>query len=165
MYGIHVINIHELRTMPVYKFGKDLKRIQTAMKVITQERFDNPHLMLSNTYGDLFSLAVYKQNTVYDYEINVWDYKGLPSICVNKFHIDNFDDPIPKNIIDELQVATEKYSKGFVQCSDCGNEISIENAGGRYFAGIYCIDCWLGSTGEKKGIGGWKYIESQESYD
>jgi len=165
MYGIIVINIHELRTMPVYRFGGDLKKIEIAMKVITQEHFDNPHLMLSNTCGDLFSLAVYKQNTVYDYEISIWDYKGLPSVYVNKFHIDNSGDPIPKNIINELQVVTERYSKGFVKCSDCKKEISIENAGGRYFAGIYCIDCWLGNTGEKKEKGGWKYIESQENYN
>ena len=157
--------MNELREMPVYKFGGDLKKIEIAMKVITQERFDNSHLMLSNTYGDLFSLAIYKQNTVYDYEINIWDYKGLPSIYVNKFHIDNFNDSIPENIINELQILTEKYSKGFVQCSDCKKEINIKKVGGRFFAGIYCEDCWLGNTGEKKGKGGWKYIESQESYD
>lgn len=165
MYGIIVINIDELRIMPIYKFSKDLKRIGIAMKVITQEHFDNDHLMLSNVYGDLFSIAIYKKNTVYDYEINIWDYKGLPSIFVKEFHIDNFDEPIPKNVIDELQIITEKYSKGFVQCSDCDKEIEIKNAGGHYFAGIYCKDCWLGNTGKYKDKKGWKYIESQESYN
>jgi len=165
MYGILVIDIFEIKTMPVYKFGKDLKKIGIAMKVITQERFDNDHLMLKNVFGDLFLLAVYKQNTVYDYEINIWGYKGLPSIYVKKFHIDNFNDPIPKDVINELQATVDRYSKGFIKCSDCKNEIKINDAGGRYFAGIYCEDCWLGNTGEKKGKGGWKYIESQESYD
>ena len=50
----------------------------------------------------------------------------------------------------------EDYSHEIIRCSDCEVAMSKDEIAGRYFAGVYCSDCW-----ERK----WKAIEAAETYD
>ena len=81
----------------------------------------------------------------------------------NSRHLDEFDlgkgykEIIPtKEFIEWLDKTLKNYFKGIVKCSDCGKEIKKEDIAGRYFAGMYCKDCW-----ERE----WKEKEEHETYD
>jgi formamidopyrimidine-DNA glycosylase len=50
----------------------------------------------------------------------------------------------------------EDYGRGYVRCSDCETKIKTSEIAGRYFAGVYCKDCWDGK---------WKAIEAKENYE
>ena len=100
-----------------------------------------------------------------EYEVSVWDLKGWTSIYEKEFQSESCLVSMPIDIVKDIKDITKKYSEGKIKCSDCGKEIDKRDIGGRYFAGTYCKDCWLGNIGKYKGKGGWKYIESQESYN
>ena len=55
-----------------------------------------------------------------------------------------------------IEKVTDDYLKGVVKCSDCKKTILESEIAGRYFAGIYCEDCWNSK---------WKKIEEKETYD
>lgn len=164
MYGIHVIDICELKKIPLCDFWNKFEQIRIAMKFITGNQHDNGQLKLENN-GNMFAFALFKKTKMDEYDVSVWDLKGYVSIYSRNFESESCLVPIPIDIIKEIDDITKKYSKGIIKCSDCEKEIEEKEIGGNYFAGTYCKDCWLGNTGEKKGKGGWEYIESQESYN
>jgi len=164
MYGIHVINIHELEKIPLCKFWNEFDQIKIAMKLITGNKHDNGQLKLENN-GNLFAFALFKKTKINEYEVSVWDLKGWISLYDKEFQSESCLIPIPIDIIKEIKNVTQKYIDGKIKCSDCAKEINKKEIGGHYFAGTYCEDCWLGNIGKYEGKGGWKYIESQESYN
>ena len=185
MYGVIIIDQNEFSLMPIYHFEKKMREKHVAMKVITGYTFDNTHLCVSNMYGEWFSISVRRSQAVRGsigykkhqemfgrnidpgkvFELHAWDYRGLDSIYTRTFEIKDYDKPIPMEICRELFKSSEKYSKGFIRCSDCRKEIKIEDKGGCYFASTFCIDCWLGKRGKHKGNKGWQEIERRETYD
>lgn len=163
MYGIHVIDIYELNEIPLCDYWNKFKSIETAMKLITGGK-NSGELKLKNR-GNLFAFALYKGTKMNDYDVTVWDLTGTVFLYNKKFQSESCLVSIPMDIIKEIEDVTQKYINGKMKCSDCGKEINEKKAGGHYFAGTYCQDCWLGNTGKHREKGGWKYIESQESYD
>lgn len=55
-----------------------------------------------------------------------------------------------------IENITKEYCDGDIHCSSCGQQIKQKEIAGRYFAGIYCKDCW-----ESK----YKDIEAKETYE
>jgi len=161
MYGIHVIDIYELNEIPLSDYWNKFEQIEIAMKLLTGG-INSGELKLKNR-GNLFAFALSKRK--YDYDVTVWDLTGTVSLYNKIFQSESCLAPIPIDIIKEIEDVTQKYINGKIKCSDCGKEINEKEAGGHYFAGTYCKDCWLGNTGKYIKKGGWKYIESQESYN
>ena len=58
--------------------------------------------------------------------------------------------------VEWIEDTTERYCIEKVNCSACGKEITYNEITGRYFAGVYCKDCW-----ENK----YKEIEAKETYE
>jgi hypothetical protein len=82
----------------------------------------------------------------------LWDdnnkYLGEFEIEPNDYPSDEF--------ISWIEDTTSNYLKGLISCSDCGKMIKQSDIAGRYFAGIYCKDCWNKT---------WAKIAERETYD
>lgn len=186
MQGILLIeSINELATTPIIEFERKLKEKFIALKVIPGYRWDNTTLLVSNLYGNWFSMMLHRNSCAYGsikhrqlqetfgkdvdthkvYKATFWDYKGAQQIYCVEFVIEDYNKPIPKKIINVIIEELENYSKGNIKCSDCGKNIKRTDIGGNYFAGSYCQDCWLGNVGRYENRGGWKKVEAEESYN
>lgn len=186
MKGLLIVSLSELRKLPITVYANEFEEKRIALKVITGYQFDNGVLAISNSYGDLYRFSVDKPNPkegslLYEsfkelfgkdfqprmvYTISVWDASGNNSIFYDKpFLVKSYNDPIPSEIVDKIDQLISDYSRGIFYCSDCGKPIKKEDIGGRFFAGRYCKDCWVGNTGTYKGKGGWKKRESEENYE
>lgn len=115
---------------------------------------------LGYNLGNSFHVFVDNNNnkyylSIYDGILCLWDIKDR---SLGRFRIgeDGMNSPISKECYDWLKDKISKYSQGIVECSDCGKEIKKDEIAGRYFAGIYCSECWNSK---------WKYIEARETYD
>ena len=83
------------------------------------------------------------------------DHGGTTLACV--YDYDWFSSPEGRNrLVDKLAKTITDKENGIVECSDCEKKIKINEIAGRYFAGIYCKDCW-----ENK----WQAIEAKETYE
>lgn len=96
--------------------------------------------------NNLFAFSVYKD------EFCVWDESGNTSVL--HCGIDSSNVP-SKDFIDQLHETLNNYNNGICRCSDCGIGMTKDDVAGRYFAGIYCKNCW-----DKE----WKAIEAAETY-
>lgn len=74
---------------------------------------------------------------------------------LGEFKINSKDIPSVE-FIKWIEKVTDDYLRGVVKCSDCKKTILENEIAGRYFAGIYCEDCWNSK---------WKKIEEKETYD
>lgn len=97
--------------------------------------------------GYSFSFSIYCQ------EFCLWDEKGATSF--GSYEIKN-DEPPTNEFIDWLNKKLQNYDKGIINCSDCDKEMKRREIAGRYFAGVYCKDCW-----ESK----WRAVEATEDYN
>lgn len=185
MQSVIVIDYRDFEKTPIKEFERPLKEKFIALKVITGYNFDDGKLILSNLYGDWFSISIYRTGAVngsirhkelqkkfgdnvklnYVYDISMWDYKGTTGLYNSEFVVESYDSFIPKDTIKQMIKLMEDYTKGIIPCSDCGNEIKLTEVSGSYFAGRYCKDCWLGNKGKHKDVGGWQKVESQETYN
>ena len=68
----------------------------------------------------------------------------------------NINDIPDDDFIEWIENITYEYINGIVHCSDCNKSLKEEEIAGRFFAGIYCKECW-----EKE----WKEREAKETYD
>ena len=144
------------------KFQKELEDIRIQLKKISEYAYDNNIARFSNIYGTEFSFLI-SEKSKWDnknrkfiklgiFELFIWDYIGSTSIFHSIIPQENRNE-----FIREILNICEEWSKGKKKCSDCGKWISyLENQNHRYFAGIYCDDCW-----NRK----WKAIEKAESYE
>lgn len=89
---------------------------------------------------------------IYDDQFDLWDSddKILGSFCIK------IEKPPTEEFIKWIYETIEKYIEGIVHCSDCGREIKKDEIAGRYFAGIYCKECWDREWAER---------EARETYD
>lgn len=89
---------------------------------------------------------------IYDSEFHLWDDF---SQALGGFKVDINKVPSQK-FIDWIENITKEYCESIVHCSDCDKTIKKDEIAGRYFAGIYCSDCW-----NRK----WKAVEAKETYN
>lgn len=89
---------------------------------------------------------------IYNNEFTIWDNddKFLGSFCIK------IENPPTEGFIEWINRIAEEYIAGIVHCSDCGREIRKNEIAGRYFAGVYCKECWDREWAER---------EAGESYD
>jgi len=146
----------------LHEFRDDLEVVRKELKRVSGYQFDNPHFRFSNIYGTEFAFQIHEKsrydNTNRNYipldifDVNVWDYTGGTDL----FH-GTIPDSDRQEFINELLMVCDKWSIGEKKCSDCKKWINYaENKSHRYFAGIYCSECW-----ERK----WKAVEASENYN
>lgn len=89
---------------------------------------------------------------IYNNEFDIWDNddKFLGSFCIK------IENPPTEEFIKWINRIVEEYITGIVHCSDCGREIKKNEIAGRYFAGVYCKECWDREWAER---------EAGETYD
>lgn len=109
-----------------------------------------------------------RENKRFAFLIDCSDYSHPKCKLKNTFHIwDDFSQSLGTFVIDPklpptdafiewIENITKEYCDGDIHCSGCGKQIKQKEIAGRYFAGIYCKDCW-----ENK----YKDIEAKETYE
>ena len=140
------------------EFIADLEEVRKAVKVATNYKWDNGNRRFSNGGGVEFAFTLHKHTHFTTREtwhtIGVWDSRGDTSIISDIVPV-NLDER--KKFLSKIMRLCSNYADGKVYCHDCGktaNYVDIKN--NRYFAGIYCDECW-----ERK----WKAIEANENYN
>jgi len=125
------------------------------MKKMSGYTFDNNKTLWSNIYGHFFSILV---NNYHDeWHISIWDAGGSTSICdITQEMVDKETDILSDVNYKTLCKFSEQYSRGITPCSRCGKSLKKEEIAGRYFAGVYCTECWEGEM---------KEIEAKETYN
>lgn len=83
----------------------------------------------------------------------IWDSNG--STTLGSYSIDVYAPPTSE-FIDWLSHIIDDYSNGILHCSDCGKPFPKDEPQGRYFAGVFCKDCWNRT---------WRAIEAAEDYE
>ena len=184
-----VIPSGALATVPLAWFLKDLDEIRVACKRLSRYEYDNNHQVLSfDCYATEFSFSValpqaapgspnerawlsrfgdaYRDRAlgVRVTEFNLWDWRGCIAVHKEVF-LGDLMKPIPDEVRARLCAAMRAYVDGSLRCSDCGAMLPMVELPGAYFAGRYCAACWLGERGKHSGSGGWKAVESRETYD
>lgn len=87
-----------------------------------------------------------------DREVNIWNSQDESLGCIKV----DYDAPPTDEFIEKVEQLTFESINHQIRCSDCEKLMIRDQIAGRYFAGVYCKDCW-----ESK----WKAIEAQETYD
>jgi hypothetical protein len=184
MYAILVLDYLEFAKLPVWEFERPMKEKAVALKVITGYQFDDEKLKIQSLTGNLYSLMITRESCQWGsprhkelqghfgkqveigkcYTLHLWDSRGCTSLYGTTFQISDYNDTLPKEVVNDINRAIREFEKGEVSCSDCGNTTDA-NSGRRYFAGIYCPECWIGETGQHAKKGGWQEVEHKETYD
>lgn len=95
-----------------------------------------------------YHIMILKYNQ--DYEVCMWANNGSTSLLHRHYTEEG-------SWHDDLDLAMSLFECGFVDCANCGRSIKYsENRDHRYYAGIYCLECW-----ETK----YKKIAEEENYD
>lgn len=89
---------------------------------------------------------------IYNNEFDIWDNDDK---FLGSFYI-KIENPPTEEFIKWINRIVEEYIAGIVHCSDCGREIKKNEIAGRYFAGVYCKECWDREWAER---------EARETYD
>ena len=83
----------------------------------------------------------------------IWNSNGFTAL--GRYDID-CNAPPTREFIEWIYCILDNYSHNILHCSDCGKPLPDGKYAGRYFAGVYCEDCW-----EEK----WRAIEAAEDYE
>ena len=140
------------------KFIEELKEVGNAVKVAVDHRWANPNTRFSNIYGAEFAFGLYKHTHLTTkqtwYDLSVWDSLGKTAV-ISGIVPENINERLAfvKKVLDTSDI----FTTGKIHCSDCGKLVNYRDVqNNKYFAGIYCDDCWNGK---------WKEIEAKENYN
>ena len=134
-----------------HQFYEDLQEFSFTAN---QERMHHGQLV-TDIYGQAYTWSFHTSPQGVG-SLHVWDSTGGTSIFSAVFD-DGLSEQSRRAIVNRAIERMEEFSVGYVYCSDCGKKVKYhDETGGRYFAGIYCKDCW-----ERK----WKAIEAKETYN
>lgn len=128
---------------------KELKDIKDNWVEFRNEQFGSD--VINNTERLEYKTYFFKFG-IYNNEFCIWDNddKFLGSFCIK------IENPPTGGFVKWITRITEEYIAGIIHCSDCGREIKKNEIAGRYFAGIYCKECWDREWAER---------EARETYD
>jgi hypothetical protein len=68
--------------------------------------------------------------------LNIWDDRGIESVCSY-----SFDEISQSDTIKEIENILDKYIEGYAICSCCRKPISRDEIGCTFCAGVYCKEC------------------------
>jgi hypothetical protein len=144
----HYNELEKLLMGNLKEFQNGLEELHKYINEYTGFGWGNKNFRMSNIYGDEFTFSILRK------EFNLWDITGCTHIfrCV-------FPDDLKqrKQVFYQAVKASENYTQGIIQCSGCHKDTNLKEARKRrYFAGIYCEECWEGK---------WKAIEAKENYN
>jgi len=181
-FAITVTN-YDLSRKTMRWYTDELPVIQKAMKEAAGLQFDGSRLKYDD-FGDFFSIMFSQQQgtkgsmnyATYSsmpgfkvvgkskwsnalmfnvFTLSMWNRSGGTSLFQKTFVCDMLE-PIPENVRKEMAQAAKEYVKGVVHCSGCEKEVQRDEIAGRYFAGVYCTDCWEST---------YRAIEAKETYN
>ena len=140
------------------EFISELKEASDAVRIAVNYKWTNGNTRFSNIFGTEFSFMLSKHEHISTketwYDLSVWDTYGSTAI-VSGIVPENINER--RDFIKKVLDFSEEYTKGKIHCSDCGKIVNYRDVQeNRYFAGIYCDDCW-----NRK----WKAIEAEETYN
>lgn len=150
---------HELRLeIPLYTFRK-MQETKTSFKELNEMLEDFKDLRnkylgynLGNSMHEISYQGTFPFHVI-DGMFSIWDCSDR---SLGHFKIDINE--IPSNeFIKWVEERVKDSCNGFVHCSDCDKKLPVVDIAGRYFAGIYCKDCWEHH--------GWKEKEAKETYN
>ena len=123
------------------ELSKTMEELRIKSRDATSYQWDNRNFRISNSYGTEFKFSLNGNN------INLWD--------MHDFEV--FQDELPKNLeerktmLNKIGKLMSDYDKGFINCSECKKQIKLaECESNRFYAGIYCNDCWEGGVRQQE---------------
>jgi hypothetical protein len=130
------------------KLTEDFEELHQYLIEYTGYPLGNTHWKMENIYGEMFAFSLH------GHALNLWDVTGCTQIYICKFTDDLKQ---RKQAFYQAVKASENFTQGIIQCSDCHKDTDLKEAmKRRYFAGVYCEECWEGK---------WKAIEAKENYN
>lgn len=130
---------------------KDLEQLQVNLFGL---KYDSDVSSFIKGYGEVFMFTIYHRfyRDEYGYiNFNLWVDDGGTALCDKTWKVGEYKDEIAA----EIKEIMKKYTEGYIRCSGCGKWIKQKDIAGRFFAGVYCDECW-----ERE----WKERERQENY-
>jgi formamidopyrimidine-DNA glycosylase len=112
-------------------------------------------MLMENRYREWFQIQLSKARNTNVFTLHVWEHMGQQSIGNVSFEVDG-GGHANQNTFSGIKSRMDSWSEGFVRCSGCGEKIERDKIAGRYFAGVYCQNCW-----DTK----YKAIEAKETYN
>lgn len=157
-------------TMDQWNFGNalmgDLNEFCASLELTTQAVIEATGYPYSNietsfnvTSGDKYTFMLSEEMDCKNpddirrwHDISIWADSG--NLILYQAHL---TDSNRKAVVKEIMVRTREHASGNVHCSGCDKLVAQKEVSrNRYFAGIYCNDCWEGK---------WKAIEAKETYN
>ncbi len=142
--------------------GEFIEKLEEASKAVKravgEDNRGSVKIRFSNGYGTEFAFMLSKHTHMTTketwYDLSVWDSLGHTSVISGIVPEDICE---RRDFVKKVLDTSELFTMGKLHCSDCGKVVNYQEvSGNRYFAGIYCNDCW-----ERK----WKAIEAKENYN
>lgn len=148
----HYTEFQKFLATPEY-FAQELENLKKYIDDVTGYHWGNGYFRFSNIYGDEFAFQIYpmkfKPGSV---DLSVWDAMGGTAIAHALIVPGD-----PTNEIGRVIKTSEEFTQGIIHCSGCQKPIEYAQVKKqRYFAGIYCDECWNSK---------YKAIEANENYE
>lgn len=118
----------------------------------------NKHLgyNLGNNMHEIYYRGTSFPFLISDNTFSLWSGEPTRQTSLGSFEIDINETPSDE-FIRWVEERVKDCCDGLVHCGDCDKKLPIKDSAGRYFAGVYCKDCW-----EHRG---WKEKEAKETYN
>jgi uncharacterized protein YktA (UPF0223 family) len=165
-----IIDRNDLHRLDMEWFTEELPKVERRLRAAIGDPYDNPRLRFRDGHReyplmvtqkmvipgkteehrlseefDGFEMLGDKPKSRYVYT-NLWGltlWSPTQTKLVGVRFLSDPDEKMPKEIVDRILDATQKWQEGQVHCSTCGKLIDASEAQNRrHFAGIYCEKCW-----------------------
>lgn len=146
-----ILSTYELRKQPYDSLLKELNILHERVKKAVNYKFDHPSTKISDICGHLFTVMFSGFGL-----FMLWDDAGSTTLLSRAIKLDQ-NQCLSQKLVDEIELIMAEYRHGYIHCTHCETKIKTKEIAGRYFAGVYCEDCW-----ENKGF---KKREAKETYE
>ena len=134
-----------------------------TFKLMNKKQITMEELIHHCDVGDLYYNDKIYNIGYFDNKIHIWSPKDetIPE-NLREISIGGFEYPVDSKSVPDhdfikwLEKTVDNFENHIINCCECGKEIAFSEIAGKYFAGVYCKDCW-----ENK----WKEIEAKEDYN
>lgn len=125
-------------------FMEEIEFTRKALKRVADYQWDSQTIRFSNIYGTEFKFQIHKsthlKTKVVTYDFYMWDVSGQVAIYGEQYRQENVD-----TIIKKIGDHAEKWSRGEIRCSGCGDWcVYSDIRSNNFYAGHYCLKCWNG---------------------